>query len=116
MGVAEIGESLPNCAIPDSQMKGFVTTAEAIADLPPVEAGEEASHYTGPPEGAYQSAMRSGLNGQLTNHYAARLSPANLARLALSSRARIGVTCPGICCRGACSGRCARITPAGTAG
>jgi DNA (cytosine-5)-methyltransferase 1 len=83
MGVAEIGELLPNCTIPDWQMKGFVTTAEAIADLPPVEAGEEASHYTGPPMGPYQSAMRAGLNGQLTNHYAARLSPANLARLAL---------------------------------
>jgi DNA (cytosine-5)-methyltransferase 1 len=82
-GVAEIGELLPNCTIPAWQMKGFVTTAEAIADLPPVEAGEEASHYTGPPVGPFQTAMRSGLNGQLTNHYAARLSPANLARLAL---------------------------------
>jgi|HubBroStandDraft_1064217.scaffolds.fasta_scaffold18418_2 DNA (cytosine-5)-methyltransferase 1 len=82
-GVAEIGELLPNCTIPDWQMKGFVTTAEAIADLPPVEAGDEASHYTVPPAGPYQTAMRAGLNGQLTNHYAARLSPANLARLAL---------------------------------
>ena len=40
-------------------------------------------HYVGPPEGPYQQAMRAGLNGELTNHDAARLSAANLARLAL---------------------------------
>ena len=83
VGAAEIGELLPNCTIPAWQMKGFVTTAEAISDLPPVEAGEEASHYAGPPVGPFQNAMRAGLNGQLNNHYAARLSPANLERLAL---------------------------------
>ncbi len=82
-GAAEIGELLPNCTIPAWQMKGFVTTAEAISDLPPVEAGEETSHYAGPPVGPFQEAMRAGLNGQLTNHYAARLSSANLARLRL---------------------------------
>jgi DNA (cytosine-5)-methyltransferase 1 len=82
-GVAEIGELLPNCTIPAWQMKGFVTTADAISDLPPVEAGEEASHYTGPPVGSFQTVMRAGLNGQLANHYAALLSPANLARMAL---------------------------------
>lgn len=46
-------------------------------------AGEEETHYVGPPVRPYQLAMRAGLNGELTNHYAARLSPANLARLAL---------------------------------
>ena len=81
-GAARIGDLLPNCTIPPWQLDGFVTAAEAIGDLPPVAAGEEADHYVGPPVGSYQQAMRAGLNGELTNHYAARLSPANLARLA----------------------------------
>ncbi len=82
-GTAEIGELLPNCTIPAWQTKGFVTTAEAISDLPPVEAGDQVSHYAGPPVGPFQTVMRAGLNGELANHYAARLSSANLARLAL---------------------------------
>ena len=81
-GNAKIGELLPNCTIPSWQLAGFVTTAEAISDLPPVGAGEEASHYVGPPRSPYQQLMRAGMNGELHNHYAARLSPANLARLA----------------------------------
>lgn len=81
-GAARIGDLLPNCTILPWQLDGFVTTAEAIGDLPPVAAGEEADHYVGPPVGPYQQAMRAGLNGELTNHYAARLSAANLARLA----------------------------------
>ena len=83
VGTARIGDLLPNCTIPPWQLEGFVTTAEAIGDLPPVSAGEEATHYVGPPVGPYQQAMRAGLNGELSNHYAARLSAANLARLAL---------------------------------
>jgi DNA (cytosine-5)-methyltransferase 1 len=82
VGRAEIGDLLPNCTIPAWQLEGFVTTAEAISDLPPVAAGEEVTHYMGPPAGPYQERMRAGLNGQLANHYAARLSAANLARLA----------------------------------
>lgn len=82
VGAAEIGDLLPNCTIPPRQLKGFVTTAEAINDLPPVAAGEEADHYVGPPAGPYQKVMRTGLNGELSNHYAARLSTANLTRLA----------------------------------
>ncbi len=82
VGAAKIGDLLPNCTIPPWQLDGFVTTAEAIGDLPPVAAGEEEVHYVGPPVGPYQEAMRAGLNGELTNHYAARLSAANLARLA----------------------------------
>jgi DNA (cytosine-5)-methyltransferase 1 len=81
-GTAKIGDLLPNCTIPRWQLGGFVTTAEAIGDLPPVAAGEEATRYTGPPAGPYQQMMRAGLNGELSNHYAARLSAANLARLA----------------------------------
>jgi len=82
VGAAKIGDLLPNCTIPPWQLKGFVTTAEAIADLPPAAAGEEVTHYVGPPAAPYQQAMRAGLNGELSNHYAARLSSANLARLA----------------------------------
>ncbi len=82
VGTAEIGDLLPNCTIPPWQLAGFVTTAEAIGDLPPVAAGEEVDHYVGPPMGPYQKAMREGLNGELSNHYAARLSAANLTRLA----------------------------------
>lgn len=82
VGKAKIGDLLPNCTIPAWQLEGFVTTSEAISDLPPVAAGEEATHYVGPPISPYQEMMRAGLNGQLSNHYAARLSPANLTRLA----------------------------------
>jgi DNA (cytosine-5)-methyltransferase 1 len=82
VGNAQIGDLLPNCTIPRWQLKDFVTTAEAISDLPPVAAGDEATHYVGPPVGPYQEMMRAGLNGQLSNHYAAQLSAANLARLA----------------------------------
>ena len=82
VGTARIGELLPNCTIPARQLEGFVTTAEAISDLPLVAAGEEATHYVGPPVGPYQKMMRESLNGELSNHYAARLSNANLTRLA----------------------------------
>jgi DNA (cytosine-5)-methyltransferase 1 len=81
-GPGRIGDLVPNCSIPRWQLEGFTTTADAISDLPPVAAGEEETRYVGPPVGSYQEAMRTGLNGELANHYAARLSPANLARLA----------------------------------
>ena len=81
-GVAKIGDLLPNCTIPPWQLEGFITTAEAIRDLPPVLAGEEVTRYVGPPVSPYQKMMRAGLNGELSNHYAARLSPANLTRMA----------------------------------
>jgi site-specific DNA-cytosine methylase len=82
VGTAEIGDLLPNCTIPPGQLEGFVTTAEAISDLPPVAAGGEGTHYVGPPVGPYQEMMRAGLTSELSNHYAARLSAANLTRLA----------------------------------
>jgi DNA (cytosine-5)-methyltransferase 1 len=82
-GMGGIGDLLPNCTITQEQMRGFVTTRQAIADLPAIEAGEEVATYTGPPSGPYQQQMRAGLSDELYNHYAARLSAANLARLAV---------------------------------
>ncbi|MGH3280375.1 MAG: DNA cytosine methyltransferase, partial [Trebonia sp.] len=80
-GKSAIGDLLPNVTIPQWQLEGFMTTAEAIGDLPPVAAGEEETRYAGPPAGPYQELMRAGLDDELSNHYAARLSEANLARL-----------------------------------
>lgn len=80
-GKPAIGDLLPNVTIPPWQLEGFVTTAQAIGDLPPVKAGEEATRYVGPPTGPYQELMRAGLSDELSNHYAARLSEANLTRL-----------------------------------
>jgi DNA (cytosine-5)-methyltransferase 1 len=80
-GQSAIGDLLPNVTIPQWQLDGFVTTAQAISDLPPVEAGEEATKYVGPPTSPYQELMRAGLGDELSNHYAARLSEANLTRL-----------------------------------
>jgi len=80
-GTSSIGDLVPNVTIPQWQLEGFVTTAQAIGDLPPVEAGEESTRYVGPPKGPYQELMRTGLSDELSNHYAARLSEANLTRL-----------------------------------
>ncbi|WP_239336482.1 DNA cytosine methyltransferase [Frankia sp. CiP3] len=78
----EIGDLLPNCTITASQSAGFLTTYDAIADLPTVEAGQQNDQYVGPPTTAYQQQMRAGLAGELWNHYAAKLSESNLARIA----------------------------------
>lgn len=77
-----IGELIPNCTIPAEDMAGFVTTREAIGDLPPVGPGELVSRYTGRPQCAYQKEMRAGLAKELHNHYAPKLSPQNMARIA----------------------------------
>lgn len=82
-GLGSIGDLLPNCTIRPQEERGFVTTREAIGDLPPVQAGEEATRYTGPPAFPYQSRMREGLDSELSSHYAARLSEANRARIAM---------------------------------
>lgn len=81
-GRRAIGELIPNCTIPPEDWAGFVTTREAIGDLPPVRAGEEVSAYPGRPQCAYQREMRSGLRRQLHNHYAPKLSAQNMARIA----------------------------------
>lgn len=86
-GSGDIGDLLPNCTITDKEVADFVTTRDAIGDLPAVTAGEEVALYTGPPASDYQQRMRAGLDGELSgflaNHYAANLSAANLARLRL---------------------------------
>lgn len=76
-----IGELIPNCTIPAEDSAGFVTTREAIGDLPPVEPGEIVSTYTGHPTSTYQCEMRAGLARELYNHYAPKLSPQNMARI-----------------------------------
>jgi DNA (cytosine-5)-methyltransferase 1 len=82
-GNGTIGDLLPNCTIQVQETMGFVNTREAIADLPPVDAGRQTDGYVGPPSSAYQKVMRAGLSLELFNHYAANLSAANLRRLAL---------------------------------
>ncbi len=49
--------------------KNYVTVREAIGDLPPIEAGEEASEYTRNPDSDYQKLMRNG-SVKLYNHTA----------------------------------------------
>ena len=80
-GRRRIGELIPNCTVSPSDSEGFVTTDEAIGDLPPLMAGEEADRYTGHPTCLYQKLMRSGLESELFNHYAPRLAPQTLARI-----------------------------------
>jgi DNA (cytosine-5)-methyltransferase 1 len=82
-GLGSVGDLLPNCTIRPDEERGFVTTREAIGDLPPVTAGEEITTYAGPPACQYQELMREGLGDELSSHYAARLSPVNLDRIAL---------------------------------
>lgn len=82
-GRAGIGALLPNVTIGPGDLAGFLTARDALADLPEIAAGEQADTYTGPPSTEYQRAMREGLSGELYNHYAARLSPQNLARIRL---------------------------------
>lgn len=81
-GRRRIGELIPNCTIPARDMAGFVTTREAIGDLPPVATGQLVSEYAGRPGCAYQREMRAGLKAELHNHYAPKLSPQNMARIA----------------------------------
>ena len=49
----------------------YRTVFDAIGDLPPLKAGETATHYPGPPRTAYQRLMR-GKSNVLLNHEAPR--------------------------------------------
>src|SRR6266545_733591 len=77
-----IGDLVSNRTVTTNDMRGFVTAYEAISDLPAVCAGSMVDRYTGRPVTPYQERMREGLGDELWNHYAARLSKANLARIA----------------------------------
>ncbi|MGH8906959.1 MAG: DNA cytosine methyltransferase [Egibacteraceae bacterium] len=81
-GIRKIGELIPHCTIPKEDLHGFVTAREAIGDLPAIPAGGSCGSYQGPPTSGYQRQMRAGLTNELHNHYAARLSAQNIARLA----------------------------------
>jgi DNA (cytosine-5)-methyltransferase 1 len=76
-----IGELVPNCTINAADMAGFVTTKQAIGDLPIVNPGEEVTIYQGNPRSAYQRLMRKGAPKNLSNHYAPKLSSLNIQRI-----------------------------------
>jgi DNA (cytosine-5)-methyltransferase 1 len=80
-GKRGIGELVPNCTIRPQDLQGFVTTREAIGDLPKLDAGCIATEYTESPSCGYQERMRQGASKRLHNHYAPRLAPQNLARI-----------------------------------
>lgn len=81
-GRLDVGDLVPNCTIHSEDTAGFVTTREAIGDLPATGPGEEVRAYKGPPICDFQCRMREGLKKQLYNHYAPRLSRQNLDRIA----------------------------------
>ena len=80
-GNAGIGDLVPNRTITKSELDGFLTIEDAIGDLPRIEAGESGSRYTKAPKRDFQQAMRYGASAEVHNHYAARLSQQNLARI-----------------------------------
>lgn len=80
-GRRSIGELVPNCTISPADTAGFVSTREAIGDLPPIEAGEDGGEYFGKPTTPYQRRMREGAGRELHNHYAPKLSAQNIARI-----------------------------------
>lgn len=79
-GSAGIGDLVPNRTVSRDQMAGFITIADAISDLPAVGSGEVVDRYAGPPQSAYQVAMREAATS-LHNHYAPRLNDLNLERI-----------------------------------
>lgn len=80
-GRCGIGDLVPNRTISSLDSEGFITIADAIRDLCAIKAGELGTSYAHPPQGPYQEAMRAGAPLQVSNHYAAKLSKQNLARI-----------------------------------
>jgi len=86
-GTAEIGDLLPNVSIPLHQYNGFLTTRDAIGDLPGVEAGGSVDRYLGSPVLPYQTTSRTDVTGKrmsssvLFDHYAPALAPKTLERI-----------------------------------
>lgn len=81
-GNSGIGELLPNRTISSDELRGFLTLRDAIGDMPKVNPGETVSNYSRRPISVYQRAMHEGMGSELHNHYAPRMSDANLARFA----------------------------------
>ena len=80
-GRREIGELVPNRTLRAEDSAGFVTTFDAIGDLPWVNSGSFAYQYEAAARTPYQRAMRADLGGPLVaNHYAPRMSQKNLDR------------------------------------
>ena len=79
-GDLSIGDLVPNRTVRPEQCRGFVTIGEAISDLPPIGSGQTEIAYASKPRSAYQVAMREGAH-TLANHYAPKLSAANLERI-----------------------------------
>ena len=82
-GTAGVGDLVPNRTLSPAHAEGFLNTREAIGDLPPVAAGGQTFFYDAPPSCTYQDAMRDGCRNDVGNHYAPRMSEANLARIAV---------------------------------
>jgi DNA (cytosine-5)-methyltransferase 1 len=80
-GKRGIGELIPNCAISADDSAGFLTTFDAIADLPSVQAGAQVDRYSDGPSTPYQRRMRQSAGNELHNHYAPKLSKQNLDRI-----------------------------------
>lgn len=80
-GNLRIGALSPNRRISDLETSGFISTYDAIGDLPPLEPGCLVTKYDSRPQTPYQKEMRGDLTHQLFNHYAPKLSEANLARI-----------------------------------
>lgn len=82
-GQSDIGDLVPNRTIKPEESAGFVTIEEAIGDLGTIEGGNIGLKYRKSPQTDYQEAMRRGAPALLSNHYAARLSKQNIARIRL---------------------------------
>lgn len=80
-GRRAIGELVPNCTIAPEDQAGFINTKSAIGDLPPILSGEENCRYNSIPTDPYQKRMRKGAGDKVHNHYAPKLSEANMARI-----------------------------------
>lgn len=88
------GEVLRTAPLFSQGLRNGVALMEAIDDLPPIEAGEEATEYTTPPHTAYQEQMRCG-SPKLTLHRATRHSE-KMLEIIRHSGANISALPPGM--------------------
>jgi DNA (cytosine-5)-methyltransferase 1 len=90
-GSHALGDLVSNSTISDQAMAGFLTTRDAISDLPSVEVGTELTTYRSRPRRDFQVGARTLPDGsrmpryELHDHYAPALSAQNLARIAALS-------------------------------